>query len=108
MTTMTSKRPTRTTKVSDIEDGRIDRLAREIAPVLREQGHVLVSASEIESVDQWRRAARKAGRILGWRVTTKVSADGSRVFCVSDDFPVPPGAGRDAAVTFERLLRGDA
>ncbi|MBA2608700.1 MAG: hypothetical protein H0U92_07165 [Actinobacteria bacterium] len=68
---------------------------------------MITSTAEVESVEQWRRAARRAGRILGWHVSTKVSANGDRVFCASDDFPVPPGSGRAAADRFAALLRGE-
>lgn len=107
MATMTTTARRRTAKVVDIASGKVERFAAEIAPLLREHGYVIVVVAEVESVELWRRAARRAGRLLGWRVFTKISSDGTRVLCGSDDFPVPPGSGRAAAETFAALLRGD-
>ncbi len=107
MTTMTKERHSKTAaKVVDIDKARAERLAHDIAAQLREHGYAIVATNEVESVDLWRRAARRAGRLLGWRVSTKLSSDGERVLCVSSDFPVPPGSGRAAADRFAALLRG--
>lgn len=65
-------------KVVDLERVRVERLAGELVPWLRERGSVLVETSGIESVERWRRAARRAGRLLGWRVRTGVSPAGDR------------------------------
>lgn len=83
-------------KVVDLERFRVERLAGEIVPWLRDRGSVLVETSGLESVERWRRAARRAGRLLGWRVRTGVSPAGDRVWAVSDDYEVDPAQLADA------------
>lgn len=92
-------------KVVALEKARIERLAQELVFALREQGYAVAKTADLESVEVWRKAARRAGRILGWRVFTQVSTHGARVICGSEDFPVPPGAHRSAVQTFADLLR---
>jgi hypothetical protein len=40
--------------------------------------------AELPDVDDWRRAARRAGRLLGARVRTGVSDDGTKVWVVDE------------------------
>jgi len=77
-------------RVVDLERERVERLADKLAPVLRERGAVVVDVAELESMERWRRAARRAGRLLGWRMRTGISRDGRRVWAASDDWPIPP------------------
>jgi hypothetical protein len=74
-------------RVVDLEASRVEQLAAELVPILRDRGGVVVDVEQLDSVDRWRRAARRAGRLLGWSVRTGVSADGSRVWAGSDDWP---------------------
>src|SRR5581483_6490673 len=91
--------------VVDLDSIKAERLAPELAAALRTHGYVIAAVADLdESVEVWRRAARRAGRLLGWRVQTKLSPDGSRVWCVSQDFPTPPGAHRTAANLFAALV----
>jgi hypothetical protein len=77
-------------RVVDIERERVERLAADLAPELRERGVIVVDVAALEDVERWRRAARRAGRLLGWRVRTGISRDGRRVWMASDDWPVRP------------------
>lgn len=78
-------------KVVDIERVRVDRLAVDLLPAIREafagQGVLKVSTTEIEDVQRWRRAARSCARQLGVSCSTSVSADGSFAWIV-DTSPV--------------------
>lgn len=73
-------------KVVDIERVRVDRLAAELLPAIREafagQGVLKVSTAGLEDVERWRRAARACARELGVSCSTSVSADGSFVWIV--------------------------
>jgi hypothetical protein len=63
----------------------LDRLAEEIAAQLvAGQGGVVRWTSEIADVDVWRKAARRAGRLLGVPVRTGVADDGSKVWVVDE------------------------
>jgi len=82
-----SERPrrSRSAKVVDLDEVRLSVLAEEIAAQIRAgQGSVILSASEVGDVERWRRAARKAGRVLGFPVRTGVAPDGSRVWAVDN------------------------
>lgn len=60
----------------DLERHRREKLARGIAERLRRSpDRVLVEDPE-HDVERWRRAARRAGRLLGWKVRTGVVEDG--------------------------------
>jgi hypothetical protein len=48
-------------KVTDLRKRRIERLAVDLAPHLL-HGHVIVEVDRIDSVDEWRAAARVAAR----------------------------------------------
>jgi hypothetical protein len=85
-------------RVEDLERQRGERLAAELVPVLRDRGELRAETETLESLERWRAAARRAGRLLGWRVRTGVSRDRRFAWAVSDDWPIPPdeveGAGR--------------
>lgn len=74
----------------------VDLWAREIIDTLRRSGSVVRAADGLD-VDRWRRAARQAGREMGWSVRTGVSSDGSTVWAVSSDY-VPTPAERSSVV----------
>lgn len=62
-----------------------DRLAREIADQLvAGHGSVVRWTADLDDVEEWRTAARKAGRVLGVSVRTGVSDDGSKVWVVDE------------------------
>lgn len=78
-------------KVVDIERVRVNRLAADLLPLVRDAfagpGMLKVATVDIENVDRWRRAARACARRLGVTCSTSVSADGSFVWIV-DTSPV--------------------
>lgn len=78
-------------KVTDIERVRVDRLAAELLPGIREAfagpGIYKVATDGVEDVGRWRRAARVCARQLGVSCATSVSADGAFVWVV-DTSPV--------------------
>ncbi len=88
-------------RVVDLERERVEALARELAPMLRERGSLMADTADLDDVERWRAAARRAGRLLGWRVRTGVVAEGTRVWASSDDFPVTDEWRREAA---ERVM----
>lgn len=95
-------------KVVDIERVRVDRLAAELLPAIRDAfagaGMLKVSTADIEDVDRWRRAARACARRIGVPARTAVSADGSSVWIVDES---PPSITQRARSTraFDDLLR---
>jgi hypothetical protein len=70
--------------VVDLERARVEALARELVSLYREagQGFLVVDVSTVESVERWRRAARRAGRLLRIHVRTGLSYDGQCVWMV--------------------------
>lgn len=78
-------------KVVDIERVRVDRLAADLLPLVRDAfagpGMLKVATADIEDVERWRRAARACARTLGVSCSTSVSGDGSFVWIV-DTSPV--------------------
>ena len=95
-------------KVVDIERVRVDRLAAELLPAIRDAfagpGMLKFSTADIEDVDRWRRAARACARRLGVRARTALSADGGSVWIVDESPPtITQRARYDQA--FEGLLR---
>lgn len=78
-------------RVTDIERVRVDRLAAELLPVIRDAfagpGIYKVATDGVEDVGRWRRAARSCARQLGVSCETSVSADGAFVWVV-DTSPV--------------------
>lgn len=83
-------------RVTSLERARVAQLAATLVPELRDRGYVMVSVDELEDVERWRAAAQRAARLLGWSVQTGVTSDGGHVWAYSDDWPVPPGAHREA------------
>lgn len=72
-------------RVVELERARVERLADEIAgQLVAGRGSVVRSSDAVDDVDRWRRAARRAGRILGVPVRTGVSFDRSRVWAVDE------------------------
>jgi hypothetical protein len=88
--------------VTDLEQVRVERLVPTIVAELRARGVALAAVSTMDDVARWRRAARLAGRQLGWHVRTGVSSES--VWAASEDWEAPPGADRDAAVRVAALF----
>lgn len=93
-------------EVVDIERRKVEALALAMVPILREQGALIVDTAEIESVERWRKAARRAGRLLNSPVRTGLVADGARVWAATNDREVTEHDRRDAARAVEELLFG--
>ena len=83
-------------QVVDLERQRVEALARDLVPLLQERGSIWVATAEVEDVERWRRAARRAGRLLGWHVRTGVTSDGELVWALSEDFPMSEAEQREA------------
>lgn len=79
-------------RVVDLERERVEALARQLVAPLQERGTVMVATADVDDVERWRRAARRAGRLLGWHVRTCVTGDGEWVWAGSDDRPVSDDA----------------
>ncbi len=92
--------------VIDLEAERVEAMARYLAPVLRARGAIAVNASDVGDLDRWRRAVRRAGRLLRWRVRTGASADGLRAWANSPDYEPGEDGPRDAGEAIEALLFG--
>ena len=88
--------------VVDLEAVRVQRLAEELSGELQAVGAVWAPVEDIDDIDRWRRAARGAGRSLGWRIRTGISED--RVWAVSEDYEPPLKADREAALRFADLI----
>lgn len=88
--------------VVDIEAVRVERLANDLVEQLRAKGSVQAALADVEDVDRWRRAARRAARMLGWHIRTGVSSE--RVWAVSEDWLPGPGADWRAARMFADLI----
>ncbi|MBW3642297.1 MAG: hypothetical protein KY447_05220 [Actinobacteria bacterium] len=84
-------------QVVDLERQRVEALARDLVPLLQERGTVVMSVAELGDVQRWRRAARRAGRLLGWHMRTGVSDDEAVVGAASNDRPVSDAERRAAA-----------
>ena len=39
----------------------------------------MANVTEVDNVERWRKAARRAGRLLGYAVRTAISTDGAMV-----------------------------
>ncbi len=72
------------TNVVDLRQRRIERLADDLARHLRD-GHVIVEVDRIDSVDEWRAAARVAARRHGWQVRTGMGRGNAHVFAARMD-----------------------
>ena len=90
-------------EVVDIERRKVEALAVNMAPILREQGALVVDTAELESVERWRKAARRAGRLLNVPVRTGLIADGARVWAATDG-EVTEHERREAARRVGELL----
>jgi hypothetical protein len=91
--------------VIKLEDRAIDSMARRLGPMLAEQGMVEADMAGIVSVERWRKAARRAGRELGFPVRTAVSGDGAKVLAVLIK-PVEPGEQAAAANRVATMIFG--
>ncbi len=91
--------------VIKLEEWVLDSIARRLAPVLAETGIVKAHVVEVDSVERWRKAARRAGRQLGYPVRTAVSTDGTMVWAVLER-PVEPGEQADAANRVATMIFG--
>jgi hypothetical protein len=91
--------------VIKLEEWVLDSIARRLAPVLAETGIVKADVAEIDSVERWRKAARRAGCQLGLPVGTAVSTDGTMVWAVLER-PVEPGEQADAANRVATMIFG--
>jgi hypothetical protein len=76
----------RSSTPDDLDRARTDRLARKIAEELRTQAYSQAAVSDVD-VEEWRRAARLAGRRLGLRVRTEVVYGFVHVSAI--DVPLP-------------------
>ena len=85
----------------DLEAVRVEQLVAPIADELRIRGAAVATVEDHER-DRWRRAARQAGRQLGWRVRTGFSGD--RAWAVSEDWEPAPEADRYAADWWDQLM----
>ena len=72
-------------KVIDLRKRRIDRLATELAPVLLSAGYIVAELNDIDSVDEWRAAARAVGRRDGTKIRTGFSRSSPRIWAAFDD-----------------------
>ena len=81
------------------------RLAEQLAPTL-ERSHAVVTTATLDSVEEWRAAARMAGRANGWRVRTGFTVDGEGVWAVRTDIEPDESDSRDAADRIDSLLAG--
>lgn len=70
--------------VVDLRKRRIERLADELAPHLL-HGPVVVEVDRIDSIEEWRAAARIAARRHGWKVRTGMGRGNERAFAARID-----------------------
>lgn len=71
----------------DLERQRVERLARELVPIFEQVGQAVELAEDLDDVDRWRSACRRAGRILGRSVRTGIAPAGVVWAAVSDEHP---------------------
>jgi hypothetical protein len=71
--------------VVDLRQRRIERLADDLARELVSKTYLIVEVDELDSVDEWRAAARLAARQRGWQVRTGFGQTGEQVFAVRVD-----------------------
>lgn len=72
-------------KVIDLRKRRIERLAADLARELVSTTYLIVDVDALDSVDEWRAAARLAARQRGWQVQTGFGQTGEQVFAVRVD-----------------------
>jgi hypothetical protein len=92
-------------KAVDIEAARVERLAREMVPTFKARGSLIKRIDAVDDVERWRKAARRAGKLIGWRVRTGISNDGSSLWAVSDDYEPTPEDERRATDAIAALLQ---
>ncbi len=73
------------TNVVDLRQRRIERLAVDLARVLVSTTYVIEEVADIDSVDEWRAAARLSARQRGWKVRTGFGMGKQQVFAVRVD-----------------------
>ncbi len=73
----------------------MSRLAEQIAPALA-AGHIFARIADLHSVDEWRTAARSAGRNGGWRIRTGTTLDSKCVWAVREDLEPSDQQRREA------------
>ncbi len=91
--------------VTNFDHKVVDRLAHELAPALDDRGIVVAKVTEVDNVERWRKAARRAGRLLRLPVRTAISTDGATVWAVLER-PVQPGEQADAANRVATMIFG--
>jgi hypothetical protein len=70
-------------QVPTADEEKLEQLAREIADqITTGQGSVVRWTSSVDDIEAWRKAARRAGRILGVSIRTGVSDDRTRVWAI--------------------------
>ena len=89
-------------RVTDLERVRVERLVPSIAAELQARRVARAPVPEVDDVARWRRAARLAGRHLGWHVRTGVSSDW--VSASSEDWEALPGSDLAAAIWVGALI----
>jgi len=72
-------------KVVDLRKRRIEHLAVDLARELVSKTYLIVQVEELDSVEEWRAAARLAARERGWQVRTGFGQTGEQVFAVRVD-----------------------
>lgn len=72
-------------KVVDLRQRRIERLAADLARELVSTTYLIVEVDDLDSVEEWRAAARLAARQRGWQVRTGFGREHKRVFVVRVD-----------------------
>lgn len=91
--------------VTNLEPWMVERLANELQPWLEECGTLAADVEKVGNIERWRKAARLAGRSLGYPVRTTLSPDRSTVFAFLDQ-PVKPGEQAEAAQRVADWLLG--
>jgi hypothetical protein len=95
-----------------LETARVEALAAEMVTELRRSNtdRLVVDTATLDDVERWRRAARRAARVLGLRVHTRVH-DAKVVAFFYDDTPATDADFRRTALVmsdFSRVCRRDA
>lgn len=71
--------------VTDLRKRRVERLAVDLARELGSTTYLIVEVDELDSVDEWRAAARLSARQRGWKVRTGIGQSGQQVYAVRVD-----------------------
>jgi hypothetical protein len=72
-------------KVTDLRKRRIERLAADLARDLVSTTYIIVEVDELDSVAEWRAAARLAAQQRGWQVRTGFGRGKKHVFATRVD-----------------------